>query len=154
MKDLEDSSHSDQERSLAIDQNRVVVFGSRMTKAGDLSAELQSFLESKGVPSPNVLWFTDIAYIEDAFFGAGDDNKSLPRGVIIFPEMRRYFQGDGGAGESIPTNWGYGRGRSIREQIESLCDLHNVPHVYVEFLEPQTVLRGLERLLLSAPDEN
>lgn len=116
------------EEALAVvHRNRILVLGSRLSGAFTLADNFQEYLEKAGIPNPDVEVLRDAGMIKDAFLGRGysEANKhledgTLPRGVILFPEMRQYTPS--GSGMSLQT---YECG--IDEYVEGLCAEYGVP---------------------------
>jgi len=110
-------------------QNRVVIFGSRVSGAEVTVIEFQDYLKERKVDNPDVQLHRDATRITSSFFGSEDPTQvSLPRGVIVFPEMRQYVQG---AGMTIPTYDADSTGNSPFGLIRGLCEQFGVPFTTV-----------------------
>ncbi len=85
-------------------REEIVVFGSNLSGAMDLTEELDGFLGRVGLPQVEVTKVRHIDYIEDAFFGRepGENTRgSVPMGVILFPQMR--FRDEYGQNHNVTT---------------------------------------------------
>lgn len=130
--------------------NRIVVFGSRGSGAGDLVVALREFLSEKGIHNPAVSFSRNIDRISEVFYGSKNpgDIETIPKGVVTFPTMRLY---DLGGGLDVPT-YGYAPGDRTGapiEQIQALCDKHGVPLVMIVQSDSPRELR--EKLSLNSP---
>ncbi len=136
--------------------NRILVLGSRSSGAYRFAGDFERYLEQKGIPNPEVESTRNAFYIEDAFLGRdtlneGKRDPNVPKGVILFPEMRQYV---GPNGMNIPT---YDRssvnmeGETIADRVRKLCRQYNVPLIEItEYLSEQEVegaIKDLPRLL-------
>lgn len=119
--------------------NRVIVFGSYLSGAFDLQAALQEYLERSGIKNPLVQVVRDVALIRAAILDieghhqgnrpshSRESKPTLPRGVIILPEMR---QDHGGMGMTIPTFDVVGDSEySPFNLIAMICDENSVPYI-------------------------
>lgn len=129
--------------------NRVVVFGSRLSGALVLADEFKQYLVEYGIPNSLVATCRNVEMIEDAFFDrrpivpdAPPYTPTLPKGVIVFPEMRMIRSV--GLAMTIPTPFGY---------IKDLCDKYGVPVVLVgikgEPVTPEQSSQNVMKVLTS-----
>lgn len=110
--------------------NRVVVYGSRLSGTFELADKFKEHLKEQGVPNPVVSTCRNVEMINDAFYDIRDPQwetvdtskqiPTLPRGVIVFPEMRLIRSA--GPAMTIPTPYEY---------IKGLCDKHGIPIVQI-----------------------
>lgn len=143
-------------RQLLPISNRVVVFGSRLSGAFDLAEALDRYLRVRDVPDVSLVVERNIERIISAFYGRGKESigDTLPKGVVVLPEMRWYPEGIGMtvnthrgelyAGIKYSTVFGY---------IKSICDENGVP--IVDFNNDSTqgeLITGVDKLLTD-PDE-
>lgn len=142
-------------RSTSLDRrrNRVVVYGSRGSGAGEFARKFRELLEAKGIRGESVSFVrsAEPATIRQAFFGlrGEGDQETIPRGVVTFPVMRLYDGPHGGM--DVPT-YGYEEGKTRGmpiEQIQGLCDEHGVMLIKVEEDMNPRLLR--EKLSLMPP---
>lgn len=121
--------------------DRVVIYGSRTSGAPVVADELQKYLQEKGLNNPSVEVVRNVAVIENAFYdvpiGQNVNSKNIPhnipKGVIVFPQMRQYSED---MGMSVDTNAKNLSGMSRREYIQRLCDKNKVPYIIVENSTP------------------
>lgn len=151
-----DSEVSSKETLLAVRDNRVVIFGSRLSGASILSSGLNEFLKEKGIPEPKVHYVRNIANIQSGFFDywpqdenndyypdnwTNDeftDHPTLPRGVILLPEMRQYHEM---TGMFVPSY-------AVKSRIEELCDKHGVPLVVIDTeFSPDQIETAISKLI-------
>lgn len=127
-------------------ENRVLILGSRLSRAFHLGEAFQAYLEQKGISELNVEVLSDVGRIEEAILGreiVDEDrrNLDLPKGVILLPEMRQYSPS--GMGMSLNT---YKVG--ISTFVEDLCKEYGVPLVEIrEDESPEQITGGLKQLL-------
>ncbi len=125
--------------------NRVLVLGSRCSGAYQLRADLQTYLKERNIPNPDVQVLRDVGLIEVALLGREDVFQGraaplLPKGVILLPEMRQYYEG---TGMSLDT---YRCG--IDRRVEELCAKYNVPLIMIRtFSSPDQISAGIRQLL-------
>ena len=149
---------------LAVDPNRVVVYGSRLSGALDLARELGRYLEERGVSQPQVVGWRDAGYLRQAFFdeplphevidgpislpsGKVTDApvRTLPRGVVVFPEMRQYTEMGGMFLDTYESKDFYGK--STFDHIRELCERHGVPYLRMDYGATQEqLIEGLKAL--------
>jgi hypothetical protein len=120
--------------------NTVLIFGSRVSRAYELAAKFQAYLEEKNLPNPDVYAIGDAGLIEKTFLSLDELGKlNLPKGVILLPEMRQNdpFTGNG---MSLDT---YHCG--IDKFVESLCNKYGVPLIKIKPDEPaERIIESLE----------
>lgn len=125
--------------------NRVLVLGSSCSGAYQLGSDLQAYLKERGIPNPDVKVLRDAGLIEIALLGREDVFQGraaplLPKGVILLPEMRQYYEG---MGMSLDT---YRCG--IDRRVEELCAKYNVPLIMIRtFSSPDQISAGIRQLL-------
>ncbi len=135
-----------------VDPNRIVVYGSNNSGANTLTKELQRYLQEVGIDHPSVELVRDAALIHQSFYGqkTPEDQVVLPRGVVVFPEMRQYWEG---RGMFIPT-YGYEglTGPFPFDLIKELCTKHGIPFVrFEENTLDGKIQEGLRTLMLPKP---
>lgn len=128
---------------LAVIPDRLVVFGTRALNdslqhgAQNLARYVRAYLEENGIDA-EATWTSDASHIADTFFGRSranpDAKPTIPKGVIAFPEMRQYTP-HGGMTIETPM-----------DDIQRLCDEHEVPLVRIETMDPQAITEGLGAL--------
>jgi hypothetical protein len=149
---------SKQETLPTVQPNRVVVFGSRLSGAQELSEMFQKYLETHGIPNPNVHFIRSVENIESGFFdfslptndaGWGpvynttSKSPTLPRGAILLPDMRWYDEW--GHGMHVET---YGSG--IDTDVRKLCAKYGVPLAEIhETFTPQEIEETMTGLFLT-----
>lgn len=135
-----DTQAENPETLLSVQPNRIVVFGSRISGANILSTGLSKYLKEKGIQNPKVHYVRNITNIQPGFFDywpqdenndyypdnwTNDeftDNPTLPRGVILLPEMRQYHEM---TGMFVPSY-------AVWLDIKKLCDKYEVPLVIID----------------------
>ncbi len=107
-----------------VDLSRFVVYGSRVSGALDFVTDFRKGLAGAGIADANVVWSRDAANIAIAFFNLweSNDRETLPRGVVVFPEMRQN-------NFSIDAFDRYGSDQSPFEYIADFCRRYRVPIV-------------------------
>src|SRR3989344_5246078 len=128
-----------------IDHNRIVVYGSNRSGAGVMAEEFQQFLTEVGIKDSSVVLERDVARMQDSFYGitAPNDPRRIPRGVIVFPEMRQYSINGMGMNIGTYTAKGY-QDKTPFDYIRSLCEKHDVPIVQFGNESPEEVREGLK----------
>lgn len=110
--------------------NRIVVFGSRLSGAEFFTNDFLKLLKENGIENPSVVLMRDGALIDQAFYGQQiqNDKPSIPKGVVIFPEMRQY---EGKSQMFIATycDKDIVDGQTPFEKIKNLCEKHSVPYI-------------------------
>lgn len=125
--------------------NRIMIFGSRNSGAQILGKGLLDYLKDMGIENLRVIPEKDADYIPEGFYGLyrNDDGsipeRSIPRGVILMPEMRAYAPS--GTGMFVPTYQS-----NIPEILEKLCSEHDVPLIKIY---ENTTLEEIETRLAS-----
>jgi hypothetical protein len=134
-REVESSSATVYTNELLPQNSRIVVYGTRSSGSFDLVGEL-----NKLTPEDTDIYASrDIANIENAFFGRGrisareqevdQSTDTVPTGVIMFPEMRRYHRA---VGLDVPTP---------TQEIMDLCNQHNVPFIFAERIQSDSDLQ-------------
>lgn len=125
-----------QPKEIRQSQSRIVVFGSRVSGAANFSQDFTNLLEKRGIEHVEVEWYREAPHIKTSFFGLApgepfsDPKASLPRGVVVFPELRQYHNG---MGMSIRTHFAKGLDdKTPYDHIKELCDKFGVPCVRME----------------------
>ncbi len=123
-----------------VQSNRIVVLGSRTSGVFELAEEFDKLMEEQGITSPVVDATRNVTNIENAFYGRYPQKShvpdSIPRGVVVLPEMRQY--GPGGD-MTIP---------SPVEFIKQLCDEYGVPMVaFSQSLTPEQLTQRVGELI-------
>lgn len=136
--------------------NRVVVFGARVSGSDFLAGRFQSYLKEKGIQDPKVHYVRNIANIEAGFFDywpvnpnwdyypdnwnndESTDHPTLPRGVILLPEMRQYHEM---TGIFVPSY-------VVWSDIKKMCDQYGVPMVTIDKdFTPEQIETEIKKLL-------
>lgn len=142
--------------------NRVVVYGSNLSGAGDLRDGLYALLRERGIPDSSVRLIRNVDLIERGFFGLSLDlpdvvhpsgeAHTLPRGVVIFHEMRFYDS----AGMTVSTfedRFMFDGKTTPFDKIRRLCEQFDVPYITVRRENmPDSLADGINSFVL--PDSS
>lgn len=132
------------EQSLSV-ANRVVVYGTNLSGAKAAATALQACMEQNNIENPLVEHIRFVDSIKPAFFGQPPAEPhtppTLPRGVIIFPDMR--VETPGGSLLTVLTP---------AEAIIQLCTRHDVPYaLYNGAPLPEEIMHGANVLGSGSP---
>lgn len=134
--------------------NRIVVYGTNADGGGQLTIDFRRYLEEAGIENPSVELVRDVTLIRAGFFGirTSAEERTLPRGVVTFPDMRQYGPG---ANMTVDTYRTPGsEAISPIDIIEELCTQYEIPLVRFEKLSTERAIReSLRTLLLPNPNK-
>lgn len=144
------SPRKDSEESLVQRPRRVLIMGSRLSGAGDISAELVDYVAERGHENVSVEVLRDATRIREALLDEGEGGTgNVPIGVILLDEMRQTTSL--GQGMTIPVY--QGEGETIYDYVSGLCEKHDIPLVAIERYEmPDQLQTGLLSLLKQQND--
>ena len=144
-----------QETLPVVQPNRIVVFGSHNSGAGFLAHGFEDYLRSQGIENPYVHYVRNTTNINAGFLNywpenplndywpdptADSDQPTLPRGVILMPEMRQYHEM---TGMFVPT---YQSG--VASYVRELCERYNVPLIEIHgSLTPEQIKEQIIALI-------
>lgn len=114
--------------------DRVVVYGSNTSGVQTITIVLETYLERMG-KNYTVEAVRDAGLINQAFYNIDEERnikspqnqRTVPKGVVVLPEMRQYYDGKGMFLGTYTTS--DGQGGTIFTLIRGLCKQNNVPLV-------------------------
>lgn len=143
---------------LQTDFSRVLVYGTHSSGAALLAHELEEYINQQGIPDVGVTYVRDASRLYRAFFGGpvnsaeeeyalGPQVNSLPRAVILLPEMR---QEAAGMWMTIDPYAQPPEGENFYEKLKKLCQEHGV--IFIPIRESMTPIEIQQSLkLLPSP---
>lgn len=108
------------ERPQPIRPYRIIVFGSVDSGATDLYADLDLYLQGRGINDSDIKRYLDINDFEEDFYEFDSNTKTIPTGVILMSELRNYAPSE--TGNSFPTYES-----PYLESVRELCNKEGVP---------------------------